>query len=553
MIGVVTIDEHTEAGRAALEVGRWEEARGAFEAALTEGETPEALEGMGAAFWWLCDARASVRYRERAYVMLRQSGDALRACTTAVDLSITYLVNLGNEAAARGWLARAERVMSGIDPNPMQGWIWEMRGYLTADPNHSRELLSRALEFAHDSGDLDLELIALSDLGLALVVAGRVEEGMAMLDEAMAGTLGGEYGRLDTVVFTGCNMLAACKLAGDLERATQWCRVADEFIRDYGCPFLFARCRVHYGSVLVAKGQWERAEAELRAALHMSEDAGPEPQAEAVTGLADLRFRQGRLEEAEALLHDFDDLVTAALPAAAVRRARGEHAVAVALLQRKLQHLVEPHIEATPTLAMLVEAHLASGDLDAATETAARLEGVAQAQDRPHGAALALLASARVAIAKGQVTDAIGRFESALLQFARLDLPLEMARVRLELAGVLARRHPELAVGEARNALAAFEQLGAAADANAAASLLRSLGAQGRTGPKHVGVLTRREQEVLQLVGIGLSNPEIAQRLFISRKTAAHHVSNLLAKLGLRNRAEAVAYATRTLGQPTQK
>ena len=215
MIGVVTIDEHTEAGRAALEVGRWEEARGAFEAALTEGETPEALEGMGAAFWWLCDARASVRYRERAYVMLRQSGDALRACTTAVDLSITYLVNLGNEAAARGWLARAERVMSGIDPNPMQGWIWEMRGYLTADPNRSRELLSRALEFAHDSGDLDLELIALSDLGLALVVAGRVEEGMAILDEAMAGTLGGEYGRLDTVVFTGCNMLAACKLAGD--------------------------------------------------------------------------------------------------------------------------------------------------------------------------------------------------------------------------------------------------------------------------------------------------------------------------------------------------
>ncbi|MDQ3981388.1 MAG: response regulator transcription factor [Actinomycetota bacterium] len=94
-------------------------------------------------------------------------------------------------------------------------------------------------------------------------------------------------------------------------------------------------------------------------------------------------------------------------------------------------------------------------------------------------------------------------------------------------------------------ALTAFEQLGAQADADAAAALLRSLGAPGRAAPRKLGVLTKREQEVLGLVGLGLSNPEIAQRLFISRKTAAHHVSNLLAKLGLRNRAEAVAYTAR--------
>ena len=113
------------------------------------------------------------------------------------------------------------------------------------------------------------------------------------------------------------------------------------------------------------------------------------------------------------------------------------------------------------------------------------------------------------------------------------------------MARALAAASPELAVAEARSALEAFERLGAKGDADAADALLRSLGAPGRTGPKRVGVLTRREQEVLRLVGLGLSNPEIAQRLFISRKTAAHHVSSVLAKLGVRNRAGAIAYATR--------
>lgn len=119
----------------------------------------------------------------------------------------------------------------------------------------------------------------------------------------------------------------------------------------------------------------------------------------------------------------------------------------------------------------------------------------------------------------------------------------------MQLARTLAKSDRPVAISEARAALAAFDRLGATPDADAAAAFLRDLGVKGRTGPKNLELLSKRELEVLRLVAQGLSNPEIAERLFISTKTAGHHVSNILSKLGLRSRTEAAAFAAIHLGQ----
>lgn len=102
-----------------------------------------------------------------------------------------------------------------------------------------------------------------------------------------------------------------------------------------------------------------------------------------------------------------------------------------------------------------------------------------------------------------------------------------------------------MALDEARAAQEGFEALGAVREADRAAALIRELGGPARTGPKTIETLTKREREVLALIGEGLSNAEIAARLFISTKTAEHHVSSILAKLHVRTRTEAAALAHR--------
>jgi len=546
------VEEPTDAGHAALAAGRWADARGSFEAALAHSETAEARFGLASAMWWLGENQGAVTQGSRAYSLFRRAGDVASAVSCAVWLCITYKANFANFPAANGWIGRAERLLEPLRPGPLHGWACVARAYRMADLETAGELTERAVEYAQAAGDVDLELVALAQLGLIRVGKGQTAAGFELIDEAVAAALGGERSSLDTVVYACCDMLNACELASDVERAAQWCQVADEFVGTYGCPFLYAECRIYYGSVLAAKGRWEDADRELGAGLAITSGTCPGLHARALTRLAGLRVRQGRLEEAEQLLsamdEGFESEAEAAVSLAALLLARGDALSASRSLERRLHRLAEHRSHLVEALDLLVGAYTAAGDLDAASAATDRLADLVAASGSERWDAMLAGARGRLAAATGDRHAAVRYLEDALAAWSGQELPFEVARTRFDLSRVLALDDIEGAVDHARRALAGYESLGARLDADEVAAHLRSMGIVPRTGAKGAGTLTAREQEVLQLLGHGLSNPEIAERLHITRKTASHHVSSVLTKLNLRNRAEAAAYATRIGG-----
>jgi DNA-binding CsgD family transcriptional regulator len=354
-----------------------------------------------------------------------------------------------------------------------------------------------------------------------------------------------------------CGMFLSCERVHDVARAEQWLRAADELFERRGLAAVGPLCRAHYGGLLVAAGRWEEAEAALDEAARAFVGGYEAARAIVLVRLADLRVRQGRLEEAAVLLEGLDQVPDAARPLAALHLARGETAVARELLERRLAAPAftapwpvatvspVPDPVAAPLLALPVDVHLAAGAIDEASAAARRLGELAQRHPNPYLQAAAALAKGKACLASG-AGDAKGCMRDALAAFSLAQMPVELARARVELAKALAQEEPEVAVAEAKQALEAFERRQAARDADAAAALLRSLGVAGRSGPKRRALLTKREAEVLELLGHGLSNAEIAKRLVVSRKTAEHHVRHVLAKLGLRNRSEAAAYVARS-------
>lgn len=537
-----SVEGAVAAGRDALARGAWEEARAAFDSALTTKETPEALEGLSWAAWWTGDGEALFDARERAYGLYRDGGDRESAARMATWLGTDSVDFRGELAVAGGWLSRARRLLDGAEECPEYGWlcVHEAEQLIYAeDTGRARERGVEATELGRRLERTGLEMMGLSVEGLALVTEGEVDRGMRGLDECAAAALGGEFEELRYVSFACCFVIYACERVRDYDRAAQWCDKAVEFAERIEMEGLNRLCRAHHAGVLMWRGMWADAEAELIAARDALATNRPPLAAEAVVRLGELRRRQGRLDEAEALLVDVGGHPLALVSLAELHLDRGDPVLARDLAERLLSELPETsRTQRAAALELIVRAHATSGERKAAEEALTELRGIGETvATEPLRGCVSFSAGVAEAAA-GEHEAARRSFSDAAYAYQRSGAPFEASRARIELAKALA------ALGRANHA---------AAEAAAAAKVLKRVGAHGEAerAKRLIGEdekrspLTEREREVLRLVAAGRSDRAIAEDLVVSEHTVHRHVANILAKLGCRSRSAAVAKALR--------
>jgi hypothetical protein len=181
-MGDVTAQQSLAAGAAALAAGRWEDARASLEDAVATQETGEGHLGLAAALWWLGENHGSVAHCTRAYPLFRRSGEIAGAVQCALWLGIVYKANFANFVAANGWISRADRLLESLEQGSLHAQAWVARVYRIADLQGAEELTGRALTVARAADDVDVELTALSQLGLIRVGQGETAAGFAMFE-----------------------------------------------------------------------------------------------------------------------------------------------------------------------------------------------------------------------------------------------------------------------------------------------------------------------------------------------------------------------------------
>jgi tetratricopeptide (TPR) repeat protein len=330
------------------------------------------------------------------------------------------------------------------------GWLGIVRAhialYADRNPPQARRLAAAAVAAGRAVGSRDVEMQALAYEGLGLVSEGLVAEGMRKLDESSTAAISGELSGVDEAGTIACCLIAACERVRDLGRAAEWCERLKELCQGWSFELMIAVCRTHYGSTLVSRGQWREAEREFHAAIAGFGHPHRGQVAEAHVRLADLRVRQGRLDEAAELLDTVssgpDRMLghkLALAVQAAVALERGDPRTAVDTAEVFLGAIPDREsLERAPALEVLVRAGVALGDEPAARAALAGLRTLADLVRTPPMLAAALAAQGAVANAFGDPTAARVALLDAADLFAEVDAPDERAQATLLLARCLA-------------------------------------------------------------------------------------------------------------------
>jgi DNA-binding CsgD family transcriptional regulator len=479
---------------------------------------------------------------ERAYRAHLDAGSALAALRSAFWIGVN-LAQRGEMGGAGGWLTRAQRLLEREDADRVEtGYmllplVFQQEG--AGELEAAAETAAEAAATGERFGDSDLFALAAHERGHILIRLGRVREGLAPLDEAMLAVTAGELSPIVSGIVY-CGAILACRDAHELRRSREWTAALTEWCnRQPDLVAFTGRCLTHRAQVMRLDGAWPEALKEARrAAARCLRGENPVAAGEACYERGEIHRLLGDFDAAEeayreASGHGFEPQPGLAL----MRLAQGNAEAAEATIRRLEGEASEPARRAR-LLPAYVEIMLAVDDLDAAGKACDELDALAGSHPGEELTAIAAQARGAVELARGDAGAALSPLRDAVEVSQRLEAPYETARVR-ELIGQACRElgDEDSARLELEASRDGFASLGAATDL-ARLDLLLAIAASTDTHG-----LTERELEVLRLVAAGKSNREVAEELVISEHTAARHLQNIYAKLGVSSRTAATAFA----------
>jgi DNA-binding CsgD family transcriptional regulator/tetratricopeptide (TPR) repeat protein len=479
---------------------------------------------------------------ERLYQAHLDAGEALRAARSAGWLGMNLALG-GEMARAGGWFGRARRLVEGEGQDSVE------RGYLqlpVAFQHHAageyqaaHDAAVAAAEIGERFGDRDLVTVAVHMQGLARIQQGLVEDGLALMDEAMVAVTAGEV----SPVFTGivyCGVILACEEAFDVRRAQEWTAALARWCQEQPQMVAFTgRCLAHRAGIMQLRGEWHDALEEARLARERCEQAMNRAAAgQAFYQQGELYRLQGNVSAAEAAYRDANRFGREPQPGLALLLvAQGDPDGAAAAIRRVLGETSGP-LDRARLLPAYAEILLALGDIESARGACNEFEEIAGGHESAMLNAMAAHVRGAVDLADGDAQGALGSLRRAWQGWQGLEAPYEAARARV-LVGLACRELGDEVTAEMELDAArwVFQQLGAAPD------LARVDSFTGRAAPGNTHGLSARELEVLRLVATGKTNREIASELVVSEHTVARHVQNIFAKLNVSSRTAAAAFA----------
>lgn len=542
--GLMTATETVTRGRESYARRAW---RDAYEELSAADEcTPldaDDLERLALAAYLIREDDAVEAGFARAHQAFLRRNEIGRAVRCGFWLGL-FLVQRGRHAEGSGWFGRAKRL---LDEHAMDA---VERGYLllpaakrtmdSGDPVTACQMFDQAVAIADRFGDPDLIAWSRMGRGRALIACGDVSQGVAMLDEAMLAVTTGDMSPFAAGIVY-CALIIACRDIFDWRRAQEWTAVLSRWCATQPDlkPYR-GQCLVHRSEIMQMHGQWPDALAEARqACAHLGDPPGDPVLGMAHYQLGELLRLRGEFSRAEKHFRKAGDFGHPVQPGLALLRlAQGRVDEAEAAMRRVMSETEDDRVARCRVLAAFVEIMLAGGDVDAARTAADELAEFASGFDAPYLRAVDASARGAIMLADGDNRAACVALRRAWTIWQEFDAPYEAAQVRLLMAKACQRLDDhDTANMELDAARRVFEQLGAAP------ALAKVAGLSGRPRPSMPGGLTRREVEVLRLVATGVGNREVADRLTISERTVARHLSNIFSKLDITSRAAATAFA----------